>query len=93
MDKAFVTVLALGLAGALWYFRRSGRKTPDRHVAKVQVLLWAGLLFGNLPRAIGYEPSGLAVTSFSLSGVFLLATLVQLVRGKRPTSGAEIPLE
>jgi hypothetical protein len=83
MDKALVIVMALGLAAALWFCRRSGRNTPDRPVAKVQVLLWSGLLFGYLPRAVGYEPSGLAIASFSLSGLFLLATLVQLVRGKR----------
>ena len=83
MDKAFVIVLALGLAGALWFFRRSGRNTPDRHVAKVQVLLWSGLMLGNLPRAVDYEPQGLTIASFSLSGLFLLATFVQVVRGKR----------
>ena len=83
MDKALVIVLALGLVGVLWFFRRSHPNSPDRAIAKVQVLLWSGLLVGNLPRALAYQPLWLAVASFALSGLLFGATVVHLVRARR----------
>ena len=83
MAKALSVVMVLGLLWALWLFRRSGMNSLGRQVAKVQVLLWSGLLFGNLPSAFGFQPPVLMVVSFSLSGLFFLATVVQIVRAKR----------
>ena len=83
MARALFVVLTLGLLWALWLLRRSGTDSADRQVAKVQVFLWSGLLFGNLPNVFGFQPPALMVVSFSLSGLFFLATVVQLVRAKR----------
>jgi hypothetical protein len=83
MGKALAVVLALGLGGVLWWFGRTPKDSPDRRHAKIQVLLWSWILFGNLPGAFGYPPLGLVVAAFSLSGLFLSATFVQLVRARR----------
>jgi Na+-driven multidrug efflux pump len=54
---------------------------------KIQVLLWLGMVFANAHGAFGLEVSGLAVASFIVSGILLLASFVQLRKTKRLRKG------
>ena len=76
-------LFVLHLAGAGWLFYRARQGSPDRHVAKIQVLLASGMMFGNLPSAFELSPSILSIGSRVVGGALLLATFVELRRRKR----------
>jgi hypothetical protein len=73
----------LHLAFAIWLFSRAREGSPDRHVAKIQVLLASGMMFGNLPTAFDLSTSVLSIGIRVLAGVLLVATFAQVRRGQR----------
>jgi len=73
----------LHLAFATWLFLRAREGSPDRHLAKIQMLLAAGMMFANLPSAFNLSVSGLSTGSRVVAGILLLATFVALRRPRR----------
>jgi hypothetical protein len=81
--KVLFGIVALMLVASLWLFLRVRKGSADRHFTKIQVLLWSGMLFANMPGALGLELSGAAVASFVVGGILLLASFVQIRQTKR----------
>jgi len=73
----------LHLAFATWLFVRAREGSPDRRLAKIQMLLAAGMMSANLPGAFNLSASVLSIGSRVVAGILLLAAVVSLRRPKR----------